>query len=258
MSRQQRTVPAPLSRSGRRVRLQVMALYLIALAASAVSCTSTPHEPSHNAHAGHHTTSSQEASVPSEMTQGCDAEFIAAMIPHHEQAVQISALAPARAANPQIVNLAEAIIRQQRVEVAIMTDWAHAEGITAGGGHHAGATAHDHPAEMPGMLTQEEIDALALATGSSFDSMFLRDMIRHHRGALTMVDQILGSTHSVAVQSLAVDTGVEQRFELIAMRRLQIELETGRRPSQATMAQRAATGRFDDPLPARMLGGCGA
>jgi uncharacterized protein (DUF305 family) len=43
---------------------------------------------------------------------------------------------------------------------------------------------------MPGMLTPEQMKALAKSTGPTFDRLFLTGMIQHHGGALTMVQDL--------------------------------------------------------------------
>lgn len=232
-------------------RLTLSILTLCAVLATAAGCTGQHDRTSGSGHANHggagpDTTASAAASAPS-----CDTRFVAEMIPHHEQAVEISELALDRASDRQVVRLAEAIIRKQRVEIAFMQDWVESDDATTGGGHMSEGMHGDHAAAMPGMLTRTQIAALSSASGASFDELFLHDMIRHHRGALTMIDQMLGTVGSTAVRGLATDTAIDQRYELIAMRRLQIELDEGRRPSQPEMAQLAATQSFDDPLPSQ-------
>lgn len=58
-------------------------------------------------------------------------------------------------------------------------------------------TAEDHKNDhggggnlMPGMVGHVKLAELAAAGGREFDRMFLEFMIRHHRGALTMVEQL--------------------------------------------------------------------
>lgn len=173
------------------------------------------------------------------------------MILHHQQALQMSDLALDLASDQRVIDLAAAIIRKQRIEIAVMTDWLRALGVPRESGDDVGQERHHHAADMPGMLTPAQLDALSSANGTAFDEMFLRAMIRHHRGALTMAEQMLHPNDSPVVRTLAVDTAVTQRYEIVAMRRLQIELRTGRRPSTAEVARMMATQQFDEPLPTR-------
>ena len=44
------------------------------------------------------------------------------------------------------------------------------------------------------MLTEAEVDRLAEARAIEFDRLFLELMITHHRGALTMVENLLSQS----------------------------------------------------------------
>lgn len=172
------------------------------------------------------------------------------MITHHQQALQMSDLARDRASDQRVIDLAAAIIRKQRIEIALMTDWLRAAGVPLAPEEDAGEERHQHEFDMAGMLTPAQLDALSRAKGRAFDESFLRGMIRHHRGALTMAEEVvLPADGSPVVRALALDIGITQRYEIVAMRRLQIELRTGRRPSPAAMARMMATQQFDEPLP---------
>ena len=80
----------------------------------------------------------------------------------------------------------------------------------------------DMPA-MPGMLTDTELDMLAAATGEAFDRLFLELMIRHHRGAITMVHDLFatdGAAQDEDVFRLASDVQVDQITEVNRMQRM--------------------------------------
>ena len=77
---------------------------------------------------------------------------------------------------------------------------------------------------MPGMLTPAELDQLARATGAEFDGLFLRFMIHHHEGALTMVAQLLGTPgagQDAEIFRFASDVDADQRAEIRRLRALQ-------------------------------------
>ncbi len=166
-------------------------------------------------HAGHRATAAPASP---------DERFIRDMIAHHAQAMEMSALAPQRAARPDLRLLAERIDASQRHEISLMEAWLRARGLpvpTAGGEH-----AHHGPAEheaMAGMATPAEMARLAASTGAEFDRLFLELMIRHHEGALTMVAQLLSSpgARDREVYRLASDVDADQRAEIARMRRLQ-------------------------------------
>jgi uncharacterized protein (DUF305 family) len=230
-----------------------------ALAASVLSgCTSTRDKQTHDGHehANHGSARSEGPTGPAEVSARCDVQFVVAMIPHHQQAVQMSDLALYRASDRRIIELAVAITRAQRVEIAVMKEWLRAVGVPLAHGHDAGQEHRQHAADMLGMLTPAQLGVLSSASGTTFDEMFLRAMIRHHRGALTMAEQVLHVEGSPVVRNLAVDMAVSQRYEIVGMRRTQIELETGRMPNAAELARMMATERFDEPLPAQKTMSC--
>lgn len=241
--------------------LGVARLLAAAIAALAFTgCTSTPVGNTHDEHrhADHGSINPEEPNVPAGASIGCEVQFVAAMITHHEQALQMSDLALDRAGDQRIIDLAAAIIRQQRIEAALMTDWLRAADVPLAPDEDAGEERHHHAFDMAGMLTPEQLNALSRAKGRAFDESFLLGMIRHHRGALTMAEQVLlPADGSPVVHALALDIAITQRYEIVAMRRLQIELKTGRRPSPAEVARMMATGRFDDPLPTMKPSTCG-
>ena len=85
-----------------------------------------------------------------------------------------------------------------------------------------------HQMLMPGMLTQEQMDALKKAKGDEFDRLFLKGMIQHHKGALTMVDELFntaGSGQDAELFNFATDVDSGQRAEIKIM-----ETMLGERP----------------------------
>ena len=127
-----------------------------------------------------------------------DVDFISGMIGHHAQALVMSALAPVNGANPSTQILAARIINAQNDEIKLMQKWLRDRGETVpevyiegthlmihGGGHHA--------MHMPGMLNDEQMKELEMAQGADFDRLFLKYMILHHSGAVTMVKDLLAT-----------------------------------------------------------------
>ena len=232
------------------------AAVMAASALSGCSASHVGHAHDEHRHAHHGSAGSPRPNVRSAASVRCDAQFVAAMITHHQQALQMSALAPDHASDPRVIDLAAAIIRKQRIEIATMTQWERDVGAPLDSEEDSGHEGHQHAAEMPGMLTPAQLDALSSVNHAAFDEAFLRAMIRHHRGALTMAQQVLSTTGSPVVRTFAVDTAINQRYEIITMRQLQIELSTGRRPSPAEMSRMMVTKHFDDPLPAQKQSSC--
>jgi uncharacterized protein (DUF305 family) len=91
---------------------------------------------------------------------------------------------------------------------------------------HAG-----HGDLMPGMLTDDELARLEAASGRRFDRLFLQSMIRHHEGAVTMVEQLLtggqGGQESQLFQ-LAQHVEVDQQVEIARMKQLLTEVVADR------------------------------
>ena len=76
------------------------------------------------------------------------------------------------------------------------------------------------PMLMPGMLTPEQMKALAKATGPAFDHLFLTGMIQHHGGALTMVEDLFntpGAGQDTVLYDFATDIDNTQRAEIKIM-----------------------------------------
>jgi uncharacterized protein (DUF305 family) len=126
-----------------------------------------------------------------------DINFMSGMIPHHAQAVLIAGWAASHGARPDVRVLCERIAVGQRDEIAFMRTWLLDRGQVVPA---ADATRHrmkmngmEHDMLMPGMLTDEELARLDKARGPEWDRMFLAAMIKHHQGALTMVDELFGS-----------------------------------------------------------------
>ena len=140
-----------------------------------------------------------------------DQMFAAMMIPHHEQAIEMSNIALTNSTNQQILELATAIKDAQEPEIDLMKNWA---GTMLG--------AHDGHV-MAGMLTAEEIDDLKSANGVEFDRLFLLGMIKHHQGAIDMAEPVL-SSNNPDVAALAESIIQTQQAEITAMQNLLAEL----------------------------------
>jgi uncharacterized protein (DUF305 family) len=110
-----------------------------------------------------------------------DIMFAEMMIPHHEQAIEMSDLAFANTTNSDVLALAEQIRGTQEPEIELMKSW---PGVDADG--HAGHT-------MGRMLDESEMEMLRVSTGADFDRLFLEGMIRHHEGAIEMAEMIIDS-----------------------------------------------------------------
>ena len=150
-----------------------------------------------------------------------DVEFMAGMIVHHAQAVLIAGWAPSHEAGAGVRVLCERIVVAQRDEIGFMQHWLRGRGLPvpdADPSHFMMPGMGDNL--HPGMLSTEQLRNLDQARGAEFDRLFLTYMIQHHEGAITMVDQLLGSTGAAQdddVWKLAADIHADQTTEINRM-----------------------------------------
>ena len=141
-----------------------------------------------------------------------DVAFAQGMIPHHEQAIEMSDLALMQATNTDVKSLAQRIKDAQGPEVDQMKRWLQQWGRPVSGGHagHMGS----------GMLSHGEMTELMKASGRAFDRMFLQGMIRHHEGAVTMAQEELQKGQHAEAKQLAQRIVDSQRAEINEMQAL--------------------------------------
>ena len=148
---------------------------------------------------------------------GADIKFMQGMIGHHAQAVEMVALVPSRTHSDDLKKLALRIDLSQEDEIKMMQRWLAVRGQQVpdrNAMHMHGATL------MPGMLTADEMKHLGEATGDEFDRLFLEGMIKHHGGALTMVEQLFatpGAGQDSEIFAFASDVDADQRMEIDRM-----------------------------------------
>lgn len=161
-----------------------------------------------------------------------DVRFMSGMIPHHAQALLMAGWAVSHGARTDVRILAERIVVGQRDEIALMQMWLRDRDQTVPDpdpDHMLHGMDH---ALMPGMLTVEELGELNRARGAEFDRLFLTYMIRHHEGAVTMVDELFGSYGAAQdedVFRLASDIYADQTTEIDRMEQMLASLPSGGR-----------------------------
>jgi uncharacterized protein (DUF305 family) len=147
-----------------------------------------------------------------------DVDFMRNMIVHHAQALELTKLVPTRTTREDIGLLAERIEVSQVSEVEMMRNW-----LTKRGQAVTDSSAHHDHGTMPGMLSTEDVAKLANTTGTDFDRLFLELMIRHHEGALIMLEQLHaapGAAEDVEIFQIASHIDADQRAEIARMRRM--------------------------------------
>ena len=156
-----------------------------------------------------------------------DIHFMTGMIHHHGQAIVMSKLAATNGAGPSVRTLAARIINAQTDEVALMQQWLRERRQPAPEPNPAGMRMTmggvEHDMLMPGMLTDVEMKDLEKARGSDFEQRFLELMIFHHRGAVAMVNELLGARGAAldeTVFKIAADISADQQTEIGRMQQM--------------------------------------
>ncbi len=139
-----------------------------------------------------------------------DVMFAQMMIPHHQQAIDLGAIAENGEASAEVLELARKIAKDQTHEIEHMQAWLEA----AGASEHMG-----HDMAMDGMLTQAQLDELKAAKGKEFDLLFLKGMIAHHEGAIAMAQDVVDSKNK-DVAELAASIIETQTSEIEYMKEL--------------------------------------
>ncbi|MBX3132270.1 MAG: DUF305 domain-containing protein [Gemmatimonadaceae bacterium] len=176
-----------------------------------------------------------------------DLRFMTDMIGHHAQAILISRWVPTHTSDPELATLAARIINAQTDDITLMQRWladrsrpfprVSREGVltpppAATADERAGHGMHHDHGTMAGMLSEAQLAELDAARGEAFNLLFLQRMISHHRGAVTMVQQLIrdGGAIDETVFRFAADVEVDQSTEIRRM--LQMLLERGGVPPE--------------------------
>ena len=134
--------------------------------------------------------------------------FAQMMIPHHQQAVEMSDLALKNSKDSAVIELAKQIKAAQAPEIEQMKSWLTKSGFDPNTPHNM---------MMAGMLSDAEISKLKQSKANAFDKLFLTGMIRHHEGALQMLAMISGSTND-EVKTLSENIATTQTIEIETMK----------------------------------------
>ena len=156
-----------------------------------------------------------------------DAVFMRDMIPHHHQALQMAELVATRTNRQELIDVAGRINASQGDEIEFMQSWLRDRGevVPDPTAHEAMHTHHT----MAGMATPEQMAELAASEGIAFDRMFLTLMIRHHDGAVKMVEELLeqpGSAYDPVLFEFTNDVTNDQTTEIERMNALLVSLSS--------------------------------
>jgi uncharacterized protein (DUF305 family) len=139
---------------------------------------------------------------------GADVMFLQMMIPHHQQAIDISNIALKTSKDAELLALAKTIIKAQTAEIVQMKTWLKDAGATTDMGHSMTG--------MGGMLDDAELSALSAATGTSFDKLWLKGMIGHHDGAIHMT-QMIEDASNPAIKTFGENVVKDQSAQIVQM-----------------------------------------
>lgn len=164
-------------------------------------------------------TNTSETTTAEAEANATDVEFAQQMIPHHTQAIEMAQMVPDQDVTPELVELAEAIEAAQQPEIDQLTGMLERWGEqvpTTGSDEHNG---HDAD-QMGGMMSADDMQALADSSGDEFERMWLTMMIEHHQGAVTMAETELADGANDEAQALAQEIIDAQETEIAQMEQL--------------------------------------
>ncbi|MGV0836805.1 DUF305 domain-containing protein [Mycolicibacterium thermoresistibile] len=176
------------------------------------ACSGTDTDPAAEGPADTQTTEYEAAPF-----NDADIAFATDMIPHHQQALELSALVPERSDDPEVTELAAAISAAQEPEILAMRAWLlQWDAMPEGGepGQHA-----DH-SDMPGMVDEATMTRLESLSGAEFDTLWLQSMIAHHEGAVEMAETELADGENVDAKHLAQQIIDTQQAEIDQMQQM--------------------------------------
>jgi uncharacterized protein (DUF305 family) len=139
---------------------------------------------------------------------GADVMFLQMMIPHHQQAIDISNIALKTSKDSELLALAKTIRDAQSAEIMQMQTWLKDANTNPGMGHSMDS--------MGGMLDDTELSALSAATGKTFDALWLKGMIGHHDGAIHMTTMIRDASNP-DIKSFGENVLMDQSAQIVQM-----------------------------------------
>jgi uncharacterized protein (DUF305 family) len=183
---------------------------MIAVVALSSCSSSSSHEA--------HSETTQETPLITAQPAGYNADdvaFATNMIPHHKQAVEMSALVPDRTTNPQVIQLAKDISAAQQPEIdtlnVFLVQWK--ENPDSGHAGHANMP-------MSGMVDEATMDKLRSLNGTEFDTLWLQSMIGHHQGAIEMAKAEIANGENVDAIAMAKNIVTTQQAEIDQMNQM--------------------------------------
>lgn len=189
-------------------------IHLVAVAAIGTVALAACSPASDKAAESASSTTSSTTSTTTSADRAGDIMFAQMMIPHHQQAVQMSdmALSTTAGASAPVKKLATQIKKAQAPEIATMQGW------LKGWGSSMPTGGMDHSSHMmSGMMSDQDMKSLQSLKGSAFDKKWLTMMIEHHKGAVQMAQNVLKTSKDAGVRKLATSIISSQNAEIKTM-----------------------------------------
>lgn len=158
------------------------------------------------------------ATVEEAAPNAADQMFVMMMIPHHQQAIEMSDMLLAKdGIDQRVVDLAQQIKDAQGPEIELMQSWLEEWGVPMDD-----SMAGMEGMEGMGMGTMSEADMASLesATGVEASKLFLEQMIVHHEGAISMAEDVLAAGEQPDVLQLAQEIIDGQSLEIETIREI--------------------------------------
>lgn len=141
-----------------------------------------------------------------------DVMFVQMMILHHRQATEMAELAGTRASDEEVKKLAAEIKATQQPEVTKMQNW-----LTKWG---KPTPADGMARQMPGSMSEQDMEKLGEAKGAAFDKEFLQMMTTHHKGAIAMARTEQQQGANPGAKQLANKIETEQQAQVQQMQKI--------------------------------------
>lgn len=188
------------------VLLGVIVLLAAAVVSLSIDRSDTKDMGTTSGHMGHGSSSSSNPNYT-----GADIMFLQMMIPHHQQAIDISNLAMKASQDAELIELAKIIARDQAAEIKQMKAWLTDAGASEDMGHSMDG--------MGGMLNDDELAALSAATGKEFDTLWLKGMTAHHDGAIDMT-QMIEDAQNADIKAFGTQVIKDQSDQIDQMKKM--------------------------------------
>lgn len=148
-----------------------------------------------------------------------DVQFAQNMIPHHSQAIEMADLVIAGGVDPEVKALANRIKGEQGPEIETMRGWLRQWGESEQASGDMPGMDMGGQSGM-GMMSDDDMRKLQVASGAELDRMFLEMMTEHHRGAIEMARTEVEDGRYPPAKDLAEKIGDDQQAEIDEMQAL--------------------------------------